>query len=170
MAMLAPIAAWAAANAGTLALASLAVSTVGVVGSTLSSIAQTNQQSAAAEANARAAGVEAQTLKDTAAFEETQQRRRTGLLLGKQAAISAASGVDITSGSPLFAELDNVRQAELEALNVRRTGQLGGSAKDFEARLARFQSDRIQGNIPGIAFGGLAQGGSVLSQFLGRQR
>lgn len=148
----------------------LVISTVAAVGSTISSLQQADAQSDAAEAQAQASEREAQTIRETGEFEERQFRRKAGLLLGKQAAIGAASGLDITAGSPLFMELDNIRQVELEALNVRRTGQLGSSAKEFEARLSRFQGQRIQSSKPGIIFGGLAQGGSVLSQFLARKK
>lgn len=153
-----------------LGMMALIMGGISAVGSTISGIQQANAQAGAASAQAQAAENEAQTIRETADFEERQLRRRTGLLLGKQAAIGAASGLDITSGSPLFMELDNVRQAELEALNVRRTGQLGASAKEYEARLARFQGQRAKASIPGIIFGGLAQGGSVLSQFVTRKK
>jgi hypothetical protein len=78
------------------------------------------------------------------------------MLIGKQIAVGAASGVDITSGSPLFMELDSVKQAELEALNIRHQGALGSASKKFEARMAKAR-------IPGIIMGGVAQAGGALA-------
>lgn len=119
------------------------------IGSMLSQIQQ-------ARAQAKGANAEAKAIQQQSAFEEQQSRRRSRMAIGQQVATSAASGVDITSGSPLFAELDSVRQAELEALNIRQQGKYGVAGKRFEARMATSR-------IPGIIMGGVAQTGSLLS-------
>lgn len=145
------------------------VSTVAGAGlSTLSSVQQARFQSAASKAQASAARREAQIEEDNAKFEEQQFRRKIGMVLGKQTAISAASGIDITSGSSLFAELDNIRQAEIEALTIRRGGALASSSKLFESRLAKMQARRYRSSIPGIVAGGVVKTGSVLSQMFQR--
>lgn len=139
-----------------LAAAALALQAIGTIG-------QTAAQVQAARGQARAAEAEATSIREAAAFEETQSRRRSAQLMAKGLAIGAASGVDISSGSPLLLELDNARQAELEALNIRRTGEVAARGREFEARLARRA-------IPGLVFGGLAQSGSVLSSWLTPRR
>lgn len=135
----------------------------GQVGQMLSGIQQASGQAKAAKAEAKS--IEAQT-----AFQEQQSRRQSRMAIGKMVAIGAASGVDITSGSPLFMELDSVRQAELDALNIRHQGALGAASKRFEARMAKAR-------IPGIILGGVANtagmlsaGGSnsILSQWMSR--
>lgn len=126
----------------------VALSAVGTGGQILSGIRQ-------AEAQSLFARREAQSIRQAAEFEERQFRRRASLLMGKQTAIAAASGLDITSGSPLLMELDSIREAELEALNIRRTGRMGESAKLFEARLARR-------SIPFTIVGGATRFGSSL--------
>lgn len=129
-----------------------AVAIVGTVGQTLAGVQ-------AAKGQAKAAEAEAASIREASAFEERQFRRRAALAIGKWQAIGAASGVDIATGSPLLLELDNARQAELEALNIRRTGEVGAAGKQFEAKLAKAA-------IPGIILGGVAQTGSVLSNWM----
>lgn len=129
-----------------------AVMILGTVGQTISSVQ-------AARGQARAASAEASSIQEAAASEETQFRRRAAQLLAKGRAIGAASGVDISTGSPLLLELDNARQAELEALNIRRTGQVGAAGRLFEADLARR-------SIFGTVLGGAARTGSILSEWM----
>ena len=81
---------------------------------------------------------------------------------GEANARAAASGVDITSGSPLLLELDRVKQSELEALNTRRTGQLCATSK-------RFQASQYKQSIPYLSAGGAAQGAtSILGSYVRR--
>lgn len=129
------------------------LSLAGTAGKTLSDIQ-------ASRAGSRAARAEARSMRESAAFEEAQFRKRAAQLLAKQRAIGAASGVDISSGSPLTMMLDSAREAELEALSIRRSGEIGAEGKKFESRLARRR-------IPGQAFAGVAKTGSILSQWLG---
>lgn len=126
-----------------MAMLAAGLSVVGAIGGMLSSIQQVNAQ-------AKGAKFEAKSIEEQAAFTERQSRRQSALAIGKQVATGAASGVDITSGSPLFMELDSVRQAELEALNIRHQGALGAASKRFEARMAKAQ-------IPGIIIGGISK-------------
>ena len=124
-------------------------SILGAVGTMLSGISQANAQS-------KGANQEAKSIEEAAAFQEQQSRRQSRMMIGKQVAIGAASGVDITSGSPLFMELDSVRQAELEALNIRHQGALGSASRKYEGKMAKAR-------IPGIIIGGVAQAGGALS-------
>lgn len=114
----------------------------------------------AAKANADNANMEADSIATGAAYDERQQRRQLGLMRGQANAQAAASGVDITSGSPLLLELDRVKQSELEALNTRRSGQIGVTSK-------RFQAEMYKQSIPYLIAGGAAQGGSsILSSYV----
>lgn len=136
--------------------------------STLTAAKQAKGQAAALKSQASFAKMEAKTIREQAEFDEGQLRRRASLLLGKQQAVGAASGIDITSGSSLFAELDNIKQIELEALNVRRRGQMAASSALFAGGVASTQARRARGNLPGIYLGGAAKAGSVLSQLFNR--
>lgn len=107
---------------------------------------------------------EAQEQLDLAAYEERQFRRRMSILLGKNFAITAGTGLDPESGTPLYGEIENVTQAELEALNIRRTGQVGESASKFEARLNRYRASLYgQQRTMGMLAAGTQGAGSILS-------
>lgn len=76
------------------------------------------------KANAGAMEWAARQAEEDAIFEETQQRREMKLKLGEANALGAASGVAITSGTPLMLELDRAKQAELQALYTRYQGDV----------------------------------------------
>ena len=115
------------------------------------------------KANAQAAEQEAQNFEQSAALQERQFRRSANLEAGKGRAIAAASGVRADTGSPLLAELDFAKQAEIEAQNIRRTGMMQAGAKRYEARLTN-RSNLFTGISGGM------QGGSILSSFFARNQ
>lgn len=115
------------------------------------------------KANAQAAEQEAQNFEQSAALQERQFRRSASLEAGKGRAIAAASGVRADTGSPLLAELDFAKQAEIEAQNIRRTGMMQAGSKRYEARLTN-RSNLFTGISGGM------QGGSILSSFFARNQ
>lgn len=118
----------------------------GIVGGTIAKVQE-------ADLTAKGLQAEARSIEAQAAFDETQQRRRNRLLLGQANAQAASSGIDISSGSPLLLELDRVKQAEIEALSIRRHGSIQAEGRRYGARLARR-------SIPWTILGGMLQGGS----------
>ena len=58
-----------------------------------------------------------------AAYEEGQSRLRWKRLMGQQLALYAKAGVDISSGSPLLVMSQQAAEGELEALNIRYSGE-----------------------------------------------
>lgn len=129
----------------------LAIQAIGAIGQT---IGQYN----VAEQTAKGAEQEALSLQDTMASMERQARRRSGLASAKGRAIAAASGIDPGSGSPLLVDLENARQSELEALDIRRIGAVGVQQKQYQAQLARAAK-------PGIILGGVSSGASILGNW-----
>lgn len=128
------------------------------------------RQAAADEADAIAEQKkqEAQAARESAAFEAQQHRRRIALLLGKQHAVTAAAGVDLTSGSAMFADIDLAQQGELEALNIERGGKVESNARLFESRIAKFRADAQRGQIPyDIAGGVLSAASGATSSYAG---
>jgi hypothetical protein len=123
---------------------------IGTVGETASGVI-------AQDVQAKAFDAEGRSIAEQAAFDERQQRRANRLMLGEGVARGAASGVAITSGSPLLQELDRVKQTEIEALSIRRQGEIGQATKRFQSRMTRKQ-------IPFTILGGAAKLGS---QFAG---
>jgi hypothetical protein len=66
---------------------------------------------------------QAQAARDAAAMAEAQSRDRTRRELATQRAQVGAAGID-SSGSPLAVMLDSVEAAELEAQQIRYSGEL----------------------------------------------
>lgn len=113
----------------------------------------------AAKAQAQAAEMEARSVENKSKFLETQQRRENKLIQGEANAITAASGVQLGSGSPLFMELDRIKQGELEALSIRQGGQVAAMGSRFGGEMAKRR-------IPSIIGDSVGQGGSILSTFI----
>jgi hypothetical protein len=134
------------------AAAGMGLGVLGAVGSTASNVM-------ASDVNAKSLDAKARSIEAQAAFDETQQRRKAGFMLGEANAIGAASGVAITSGSPLLHELDRVKQTEIEAQNIRASGATAAAS-------ARFQSKMWRRQIPFDILGGVAGAGkSILSSY-----
>lgn len=119
---------------------------LGTIGETVSNVQSLDVQAKSLDAEGR-------SIAERAAFDERQQRRTNRLRLGEGIAHGAASGVAITSGSPLLHELDRVKQTEIEALSIRRQGEIGVAQKRFASRMTRRQ-------IPFAILGGVAKLGS----------
>jgi hypothetical protein len=141
-----------------------AVAVIGVIAGTIQKVQSAQAEAKALEAEgkfAEAASVhEAASVRNAAAFQERQARRRGDILIGKQAAIGAAAGLDIASGSPLFAELENVRQLEMESLGITRSGENVAQSRLFEGQFRRnmtkFQARAIRRQVPWMIVGGTA--------------
>lgn len=147
-------------------IASAIISVIAIGVSTYVAVQSAEQQANEAKAIRQEREAEAANALQTAAFEEKQHRRRMELLLGKQQAITAAAGLSTGSGSPLFAEMDLTTQAELDALQIRRGGQLEADTKKFEARMAKYREETIRGTIPWtIASGVLSAASSASSSY-----
>lgn len=151
-------------------LGTLAIGAIigGGIGQTIGSVQSARANARAATAQAKQAEVEAQAVRETAAFEETQARRRAALSMGAREASTAAAGLDLSSGTPLFQALDDAKQAELEAMSIRRAGALSASGREFQGRLFSFEARQQRRSIPFKVAGGLTQTASntILSSML----
>jgi hypothetical protein len=127
---------------------------VGIAGQTLASMRAGRLEAGMAEA-------EAASIREAAAAEEAQSRRASARAMAKGRAIGAAAGLDLASGSPLLLDLENAKQAELEAQRIRRRGEQLAFAKTLEARMARRGAEAA-------VFTGLTQGASLLATWLPR--
>lgn len=140
---------------GKLAALSAGLGLLGVAG-------QTASQVQAANLNQRLSEMQARSAEEQAMLQERQFRRRAMLAQGETVSSLASSGLAITSGTPLLRQLDLAKQAEIEALNIRRTGQIEASARRFEGRLSK-------AGIPWSIAGGALQGGSILTNLFARK-
>lgn len=149
-----------------LLIAGIAIAIIGAGIGTWQAVEARQRQEEEANKIAEEKVKESKIVKDNAAYAEQQHRRRIALLAGKQAAVTAAAGVSLTNGSPLVAEIDLAEQGEMEALTLKRGGQIESNARLFEARLAKFRGDTARGQIPyDIATGALTAASGATSSY-----
>jgi hypothetical protein len=137
------------------AVAGIASSAMGIAGG----IAQNNQQNAMAKAqmeasqneanyqhnmnnyNAKLAEQQATTAEQEASEMERRKRAEGERLVGMQRALYGKSGVALYSGSPLAVLGDTVANQEMDALDIRREGQIRSLQLRNQATLNRYQGD-----------------------------
>lgn len=145
------------------------VATVAGIGlQTLSEVQAAEQRAQSSEALRQILGQEAASIRDAAAREAEQERRRTARILGKLRATGAAAGIDISTGSALLLELDSAKEAELSRLTILHRGELRAIGRQQEAIFAARRRDIARRSKFGIGLkGGLRAAGSVLTEFAG---
>lgn len=152
---------------GTIALivgATAAVAGAGV--SIYSAVKQANETADLSDIISEQKTTEAAAVRESAAGEETQARRRSAILLGRQHAIQAAAGIDPNYGSPLLDTIDTIEQTTLEQMNIRRIGELAASEREFEGAIAKYRGQSARDTIPyTIAGGALSATAGVASTY-----
>lgn len=131
------------------AVASTAVGTV-------SAIQQGNAAKNAAEYNAKVAENNAIAARQQADYEERMTLQKRDRLLSAQRVATAASGLDL-EGSPLALMEDTAVEAELDALNIRRSGTVAEARSRSQAA-----ADRMEGQARQQA-GYMSAGASLLN-------
>ncbi len=81
--------------------------------------------------------------------EEEDFRRQQSFLMARRRAMLGASGVQVTSGSPLLVSQDFARETELNALRIRSGGNIRATRLEQQADLFRSSgsSARTAGRI-----------------------
>ena len=124
------------------------------------------QQGKAAEAEAKfqedVANNAAITAQQEAAFEARQISRRNKLVLGKQRAAAAKSGV-LISGSVTDVIEDSTVQGELDRLAALYSGEARSTAFKSQAELSRFAAANISTNTLLTSIGTGLQGASQVA-------
>ena len=121
-----------------------------VAGSIFGTVAKVQE----ADLTAKSLQSEARSIEEQATFDARQQQRRNRLVQGEANAQAAASGVSLSSGSPLLLELDRVKQGEIERQSIIRAGSIAAEGRRYGARLARR-------SIPMTILGGILSAGSA---------
>ena len=142
----------------------VAVAAAGAGVSAYAASEQAAQQRKVAKFQQEARLNEAESQRQSAAYEEHQFRKRLAILTGQQSSIAAATNLDPSQGTPLLLSLDTARQGELEALNIRKTGAESAAGSELEARFARIRGDyaSTQGTYGTLA-SGVGGASSILS-------
>ena len=110
--------------------------------------------------NAQALQSQARSVEEDTKFQIQQQQRDAKIQAGEQNATMAATGLDITRGSPLFQQLDFAKQTEIEKQSIQRSGNIEAANKRFDARMTRRQ-------IPFQIARGAMQSASILTKIAG---
>ena len=162
MAFMAPIAAFAAANAGTIATV-LGVASAAVTG--VSAIQQGNYQAAVAKNNALIAEQNAASASEAAQLEQLRSDREHAALLGEQLAAQGSSGLDVTSRSFGRSRMLTRRVRGEAARDIRTQGQFAamGSLQDAANFRAQGVAARRQGMATAIG-AGLSAGSDIVRQ------
>jgi multidrug efflux pump subunit AcrA (membrane-fusion protein) len=140
---------------------------LGAVGAIYSGIAQmqaANYQAAIANMNAQFAEQKARDAIERAADEEQRHRMKTAQIVGAQMAAFGSNGVDVGFGSPLDTILDTVKLGELDALEIRRNGEL--EAYDFRVQKFNFlaEAEMAKSKATSALIGGFFAGATKFTQ------
>jgi len=103
-----------------------------------SQVQQGKAQEKAAEENVKIAEANAKAQQEKAAYDEEVHRERVKKILKSQRALYGASGVDM-EGSPMMVQADTMEQGELDALAIRRGGDVAAAEQRSMARLYKMQ-------------------------------
>ncbi len=114
--------------------ASAAVSAAGAIQQGEASRKSAEYQAAISENNALAARQQAE-------LDERRERERARRVMASQRARAAKGGVMPDEGSPLFVSLAADEKAEIEALNLRRAGELRSNDLRSRAAQQRFHGE-----------------------------
>lgn len=133
MPFLAPAAPWII---GGLGIAGLATQLVGQYKQGQAAEAQTESEQAWHEYNAKLAEREATEAQEAAAYEEKKLRKSGERFKARQRMLYAKAGVSL-EGSPLEVMEETATELEMDALMIRRGGQLGYQRYSAEAGLER---------------------------------
>ncbi len=165
MAFIAPVIAWAAANAGTIALASsAAVSAYGAVRSGQAQAASYKTQEQAAKYNAAVNTQNANAAGMAASANELAQRRLNDQRMGAMRAQAAESGG--FTGTNLELLNQSATNMELDSLNTRYRGQMQARGLLASANLDEYQARGAAMNEGNSLTGGyLSAAGAALGGF-----
>ena len=147
-----------AAAAGTSGL-STALQAIGLGVSAVGTVAGGIQSQKVADYNAKVAENNAASARQDAAYEAGLQREQVRRAVGAQRAAGAASGLDITSGTPVAVLGDTAKAGEMDVLARLYAGE--SAAVDYQNDAARFRAEGKAAKTAGF----INAGTSLLSGF-----
>lgn len=146
----------ASSGAGGLATALQVAGTLAGAGASIIGGVQSNN---VAQHNAKVATNNTQAERQRAAYEADLTRENVRRVVGAQRAAGAASGLDITSGTPVAVLGDTAKQGEMDVLARLYAGESAGVAYENDARRMRAEGKAARGA------GFINAGTSLLSGF-----
>lgn len=130
---------------------------VGTAISAYSQYRQSQQQQAVSEYQAELYEEEAKEAEKSAKYDEERHRESVRSMLAAQRALYGASGVDLSSASASAVMLETKREGELDALQIRRGGEVAATSARNQAILQRYYGRTSKRMMP------LQVGGTLLS-------
>jgi hypothetical protein len=144
-----------------LEVAVLALSAVSSITSAVGAVQQGKQQRQAYNYQAEVQEQQAQEERIATATNEANFKEEQRRLLARRRAVLGASGVELSSGSPLLVSEDFAGETALQALRIRRGGEVRATRLEQQANLSRYQGRAAKS-------GGYARAGSTLLSGLGK--
>ena len=146
--------------------AGTAISAFGAIQQGRAAKAQGQFEAALLEQQADVTEQQAASERTAARQSEEDFRRQQSALMARRRAILGASGVDLSTGSPLLVSLDLARETELQALRIRSGGEIRGTRLEQQAGLQRGEAGlaRLSGSA-GQTAGFLRTGSTLLTGF-----
>lgn len=138
---------------------STALQAIGLGVSAVGAVAGGIQSQKVANYNAKVADNNAASARQDAAYEANLQREQNRRVIGAQRAAGAASGLDITSGTPVAVLGDTAKAGEMDVLARLYAGE--SAAVGFNNDAARFRAEGKAAKTAGFINGGT----SLLSGF-----
>lgn len=120
-------------------VASAGVGAVGAIQQGNAAAASANYQAKVNQNNAILAERNAEDARKRADVGVEDHRRQVAALKGRQTALMAANGLDVTSGSPLAILADTAQMGELDAVTIRNNGER--EALGYESQGMNFRAE-----------------------------
>jgi len=127
-----------------MAYAAAIAAIAGAAVSAYGSYKQGQYQKSAAEYNAKIAERDAELARRKAAYDAETSAEKYKVLMGKQRALYAKAGVDITSGSPLLTMSYQAEQAERDRRAILFSGKTAAESDLDRAKLFRFSGSNAE--------------------------
>jgi hypothetical protein len=133
-----------AAGGGAVSGISTALTALGTLAGVAGSVIGGRQANAVAGYNAKVAENNAQAERDRAAYDASLQKDQLRRVVGAQRAAGAASGLDITQGTPVAVLGDTAKQGELDVLARLYSGESAATASLNDAQRFRAEGKAAQ--------------------------
>lgn len=146
-----------------LAAASTAAAAAGLVMQGNAAAAEADYNAAVQRNNAILSANRAQQERDRGRQEEDRKRREIARVVGSQRAQTGASGIELSSGSPLDVLTGTIQEGEVDALQIRRNAEQ--RARDYEYEGRNLRAEAVMTERAGQSArrqGFLSAGGTVL--------
>lgn len=145
-------------------LVGVAITIAGTVASSVAAQQQAKNAQKAARYNAEVRNQQAETVLEQGRLAASERRRQVRVVLGKQRASLAASGVALSEGNALDIQLQTLQFGALDAATIEHNAALRANALRNSAEIELFKGDAAHATATGQAIAtGISGAGSAVS-------